>query len=61
MNYELQFKELESENERLKKRIDDVERDLADSVRSELDLHDIIRSLNEKVERLRTELSAERK
>ena len=60
MNYELQAKELESENERLKKRIDNIERDLADSVRSELDLHEVIRSLNEKVTKLRAELNKER-
>ena len=60
MNYELQAKELESENERLKKRIDNIERDLADSVRSELDLHDTIRSLSEKLKRLQVELDKER-
>ena len=60
MSYEPQIKELELENEKLKQRIDSVERDLADSVRSELDLHDIIRSLNEKVKRLQVDLDKER-
>jgi len=60
MSYESQIKELELENEKLKQRIDDIERDLADSVRSELDLHDTIRSLSEKLKRLRVELDKER-
>ena len=59
MNYKLHVKELESENERLKTRIDNIERDLADSVRSELDLHEIIKSLNEQVKKLRAELNKE--
>ena len=61
MSYESQIKELELENEKLKQRIDDIERDLADSVRSELDLHEVIRSLSEKVKRLQIDLDKERK